>query len=238
MDHGLDRRSFLGLAALGVVGMRRAGSLTAASAASAGELTYEKFLAEAAPLARELVKDVSRTGEDRYLLALAAHAVRLRDVPVPEMRDNTFDKASKARTWIGANEGSADGLDPFVVLHWKLDPGGVIAQHPHLYGNVVTLCLEGDLRVRNYEMVEEPDFVRAEPFEVRRVNDQVLRAGDVNFVPLTHAYTHGFVAGEKGARGLDITTRTREWQKTPSLVLSDEPIDEELGLYEGKWVYR
>ena len=246
----VDRRSFLELAALGFGGallprhplvtglrgpfVRSPQSGLSQSGLSRSELTFEEFLAEAVPVARELVKDTSRIGEDRYLHALASHAVRLRDVPVPELRDNTFSPDAKARTWIGANEADA----PFTVLHWKLEPGAEIRQHPHLYGNVVTLCLEGEVRVRNFECVGVPDFGTKETLRVRRVADQVLQPGSINLVPLEHGYTHGMVAGPEGARGLDITTRTKEWRPTPTLEVSEEPLEEGGAIFEGWWRHK
>ena len=223
----LERRSFLQLAALAAGGAWLPSGRTRIEA---GELDYAAFLARAVPIARELVAERSRIGEDRYLLALATEAVRLRDVPVPEMRDTTQVGAT-ARKWLGANEGG----DPFVVLHWRLDPGAVIEQHAHTYGSVVTLCLEGEVRVRNFEMVGARDFEAKGPFPVRCVVDQVLRPGSINVVALEHTYTHGFVAGPQGARGLDLTTRIRDKQPSPQLTVSAAPIDAARAIYEGSW---
>ena len=246
----LDRRSLLGLAALGLGnelsrGLWPARARLAMGAAHAGgmnssrsELTFEEFLEEAGPGARELVADTSRIGEDRYLHALASHAVRLRDVPVPQLRENTA-KGDRAKTWIGAND-PPESIEevPFTVLHWKLEPHAVIHQHPHLYGSVVTLCLEGEIRVRNYECVDAHDFDTKDAFRVRQVTDQVLQPGGINLVPLTHGYTHGFVAGPQGARGLDITTRTRDRRSTPNLEVSPQPLEPGGAIYEGRWIYR
>ncbi len=105
------------------------------------------------------------------------------------------------------------------MLHWRLEAGVAIEPHPHIYGNVVTLGQEGSAHVRNYEVVGQRDYTATTPFRVQCTVDQVLRRGDVNVVNLERHYVHGFVAGSRGARGLDITTRIREKQKTPVLVL-------------------
>jgi len=190
----------------------------------------DAFLAEAIPLAKDLVGDTSRAGQDRYLHALASLAACLGDVPVPEMRENT-NQSSPAKTFIGANECDA----PFTVLHWRMEPLARIGLHPHIYGNVVTLCLEGEVRIENYEMVRERDFDAREPFPVRRTNDQVLEKGGLNLVSLEHGYVHGFEAGPAGARGLDITTRIREKRETPSLVVG-RALEAERRIFEGRWV--
>jgi len=177
-------------------------------------LSFDEFLAEAVPQAQDLIGDTSRAGQDRYLHALASLAAALRDVPVPEMRETTA-MGAPGRTFLGANECDA----PFTVLHWRLEPGARIGLHPHIYGNVVTVCLEGEVRIENYEMLGAPDFDTREPFGVRRTQDQVLTRGNVNLVNLEHGYVHGFVAGPEGARGLDLTTRIRPRRETPALVV-------------------
>ena len=230
MEHAhsvrIARRPLLGLAALAGLGplplrLRRADPLDLA-----------EFLQEAVPLARDLVGDTSRAGQDRYLHALASLAACLGDVPVPEMRETT-GKRSPARTFIGANDCDA----PFTVLHWRMEAGARIGLHPHIYGNVVTVCLEGEVRIENYEMTGARDFDARGAFPVRRVNDQVLLPGDINLVSLEHGYVHGFEAGPQGARGLDLTTRIRPNQPTPALVVGPEPIEAARRIFEGRWVY-
>ena len=190
-------------------------------------LTLEEFFAIANPLANELIGDTSPEGQDRYLLALAAVAVRLADVPIPEMRD------SGRGTHLGANEGG----ERFNMLHWRMEPGTTISDHAHSYGNVVTLLLDGEVRIRNYEVDGTRDYDSVEAFRVRRVCDQWLRAGGTNLVSLERNYTHGFVAGAKGARGLDLTTRLLERRPSPNLVLG-KPLDEAAGLFEATWLVK
>ncbi|MBL8803781.1 MAG: hypothetical protein JNN27_17395 [Planctomycetes bacterium] len=223
----VERRSFLtvaasAFAAAGLPGLARAGRLDE----SADAFEYEDFLAEAVPAAKALVADNSRGGQDRYLFALAAIAVRLGDVPQPKMRSNS------PGTYIGANEGG----DPFVVLHWRLDPGARIGIHPHIYGNVVTLGLEGEVLVDNYEVEGERDWLTKQPFVVRRTVSQWLTRGGVNLVNLERNYCHGFTAGPNGARGLDITTRLLERVDSPSLVLG-KPLEGPCARFEGTWKY-
>lgn len=229
----VERRSFLGLAAASLLLARRTGVGTHAGVLPDDlELDYEAFRALAVPVARELMADTSRLGEDRYLHTLAALAVRLVDVPVPELR-RKGDGYEGPRTWIGANDGGEE--DPFVVLHWKMEPGSEIGLHAHTYGNVVTLGLEGATRIRNFEMVGERDFEKREVFRMRRCAEQVLTPGAINLVPLAHGYCHGFVAGPQGARGLDITTRILPKRTAPLLEISGEPLDELGCEFEARW---
>lgn len=232
----VERRALLrgtaALAAFGALGAQGLASTLAGDpprAKSGGPLSFDEFLALANPLAAELVGDTSRDGQDRYLLALAALAVRMVDVPVPEMRIQGDKMAGK--TYIGAN----DGGEAFTVLHWRMDPHTVIGDHPHTYGNVVTLVLDGEIVVRNFEVVGTPDFATRETFQVRRTCESVLTPGGINLVSLERNYTHGFRAGAKGARGLDITTRIREKQPNLSLDIVSKPPDDSFGVYEARW---
>lgn len=192
-------------------------------------LSYEEFLKEVVPIARELVRDDSRVGEDRYLHTLASYAVRLSGVPEPEMRQNS--KGDGPKTFIGANEGG----DPFNVLHWRMEPGASISIHAHTYGNVVTVGLQGAARIQNFEMVGEPDFAARSTFIVRKCQEQILLPGTINLVPLAHGYCHGFRAGASGARGLDITTRIREKRPSPVLDVSARATDADFALFEASW---
>jgi hypothetical protein len=227
----VPRRALLALAALGGVGRFARGG-TRAAAEEPPPIDFARFLELAVPRARELVGDTSASGQERYLHTLAALAAGLRDVPQPQMRETTA-KGASARTFLGANECDA----PFSVLHWRLEPGARVGLHPHIYGNVVTLCLEGEVRIQNYELVGERDFDTKEPFRVRRSGDQVLLPGGFNLVNLEHGYVHGFTAGPAGARGLDITTRIREKRPSPTLVVEPKALDEERAIFEGRWRY-
>lgn len=207
--------------AAGLPGMARASKLDPVRDAFA----FEDFLKEAVPIARQLVADTTKVGQDRYLLALAAIAVRLADVTEPEMRTNGEG------TTIGSNPGG----DPFNVLHWRMAPGSKISTHPHIYGNVVTLALEGEVRIHNYEMVGVRDFDTKDGFRVRRTVEQWLAPGGVNLVNLERNYMHGFLAGSRGARGLDITTRIREKRSSPTLEVSAAPIDADASVWDARW---
>lgn len=185
-----------------------------------------RFLEEGNALARRLVKDDSAMGQDRYLHALAALALRLLGVPVPEM---------KAQSKPGHEIGFNPGGDPFTVLHWRLAPGAEIGDHVHAYGNVVTVVLEGDVRIRNHEIVGERDYTARGTFQVQRTCEAFLRPGGINLVSLERDYIHGFKAGARGARGLDITTRIKERIPTPDLEIAKEPVDPARGVYEASW---
>jgi len=226
----VERRCFLKTLAVGFGALSIRGVATAHLARSDERLTYEEFLKEVAPVARKLVGDISLAGQQRYLLTLASYAVRLADAPVPAMRDS--GQGAGPGTFIGAIPGG----DPFIVLHWRMDPGTIIRPHAHTYGNVLTLALEGEIRVENYEMVGARDFDAKGTFRARKTQSQILTPGQVNLVNLERDYIHGFQAGARGGRGLDITTRIKERRETtPYLNLSKRPVEIEPGIYEASW---
>ena len=226
----VERRCFLKSVALAVGALSIQGVATAQLAMSDERLTYEEFLREVVPVARKLVSDTSLAGQQRYLLTLASYAVRLADAPVPQMRDS--GQGAGPGTFIGAIPGG----DPFIVLHWRMEPGSIIRPHAHTYGNVMTFTLEGEVRVENFEMVGARDFDAKGTFKARKTQSQILTPGQVNLVNLERGYIHGFQAGASGGRGLDITTRIKERRETtPYLNLAKKPVEIETGIYEASW---
>ena len=226
----VERRCFLKTLAVGFGALSIRGVATAHLAGSDERLTYQEFLKEVAPVGRKLVGDISLAGQQRYLLTLESYAVRLADAPVPAMRDS--GQGAGPGTFIGAIPGG----DPFIVLHWLMEPGTIIRPHAHTYGNVLTLALEGEIRVENYEMVGARDFDAKGTFKARKTQSQILTPGQVNLVNLERDYIHGFQAGARGGRGLDITTRIKERRETtPYLNLSKKPVEIEPGIYEASW---
>jgi hypothetical protein len=226
----VERRCLLKSLAFAIGALSAPGAATAGLAASDERLTYEEFIKEVVPLARKLVGDTSLAGQQRYLLTLASYAVRLADAPVPPMRDS--GQGAGRGTFIGAIPGG----DPFIVLHWRMEPGSIIRPHAHTYGNVMTLALEGEVRVENFEMVGVRDFDAKGTFKARKTQSQILTPGQVNLVNLERGYVHGFQAGARGGRGLDVTTRIKEKRETtPYLDLSKKPVEIEPGIYEASW---
>jgi hypothetical protein len=226
----VERRCLLKWVALAVGALSIPGVTTAHLAGSDERWTYEEFLREVVPIAKKLVSDTSLAGQQRYLLTLASYAVRLADAPVPAMRDS--GQGAGPGTFIGAIPGG----DPFIVLHWRMEPATIIRPHAHTYGNVLTLALEGEVRVENFEMVGVRDFDAKGTFKARKTQSQILAPGQVNLVNLERDYIHGFQAGARGGRGLDITTRIKDRRETtPYLNLSKKPVEIEPGIYEASW---
>ena len=233
----IERRSLLA----GLGGMLLGIAPGAKSIANSNEkigdgLSFEQFLAQANPVAQSLVGNASLSGQDKYLRSIAALASGLTNVPIPSDWNNTSQGETPESYRIGFNPGG----DPFRVLHWRLEPGAICRPHAHTYGNVVSIGIEGIVRVRNYEVVGGPNYEFGGTFRVRQTVDQLLTPGSVNLVSLERNYIHGFVAGADGARGLDITTplKPRPEHSTPYLSIGKTPVDEFARTYDASWVYR
>ena len=208
-------------------------AFAATSGDDSDSLSFEQFLTQANPKAKELVGDVSLGGQDRYLRSIAALASNLRGVPVPT-KWNFSDQGSSPEAYaIGFNPGG----DPFNVLHWRLEPGASCRAHAHTYGNVVTIGLEGIARVRNFEVVGEPDYTFGGTFQVRETVNQLLSPGSVNLVSLHRNYIHEITAGPEGARGLDITTRLRPRPDygTAYLSMGNAAVNEFEKIFDASW---
>lgn len=229
----VERRCFLALSAAALAG---AGLARPAYArlAPGDALTFDEFLVAVLPEARKLVADTSADGQDAYLRAVAREAVRLGDAPQPSWRDS--GQSLGPGTFIGANLGPGGAsTEPFVALHWKMDPGTRIEAHAHTHGNVCTLGLEGEALVNNYEMDGARDFDRPGVFRVRRTVRQVLSRGSVNLVNLERNYVHGTIAGAAGARGLDITTRIRPRRPDVPYLRLERAVPGQDGAFEAVW---
>jgi len=228
----VERRSFLGLCSAALLDPRAPLAPRPRPVEEEPRITLEEFLDEVLPVARELRARLgakpARSAEDRYLYTLASFAVRIGDVPVRELRPSSQGE--------GVHVGASWAGDPFVVLHWRLEPHARVRVHAHTYGNVCTVALEGEARVRNYEAVGPLDVSAEAPVAVRLTGEQLLDPHAVNLVPLSHGYCHGFEAGAAGARGLDVTTRLAARGPTPYLELEPDAGDAEDGVLRGRWV--
>jgi hypothetical protein len=156
----------------------------------ATSLTFDEFLATAEPLAKELVRDSSATGQDVYLYRLAALAVRLGAVDERPL----FSMGAAAP---GVSLAPRSRGIPFRVIEWKMAPHGRFPPHDHPNYSVCTVCVDGECEVTHYERAGDG---------VRRSRAQTLVAGRVTTLSATRDNIHTFATGERGARGLDITT--------------------------------
>ncbi|MBT5187222.1 MAG: hypothetical protein HOH19_00775 [Kordiimonadaceae bacterium] len=231
----VERRSFM--AVFGGMSLAMLSGTIAKAAieeSSDKNISFDQFLAQANPLAQKLVGDTSISGQELYLRSIAALTSKLHNIPVPTKFNNT-GQGKKAEDY---KIGFVPGGDPFTVLHWRLEPGAICTPHVHEYGNVVSVGIEGAVRISNYVSTDKFDYEKNETFQIKKTVDQLLTAGSANLVPLN--MIHGFQAGPDGARGLDITTRLlpKPERSTPYLSIANKATDEFTGIYDASWAYK
>lgn len=229
-----ERRCFLATTARALVAAGFLPNRTYAALAAGDRLSFDEFLAEVLPAARRLVADTSTAGQDTYLKTLGEHAVKLTDVAAPSWNDSA--QSLGPGTFIGVNRGpNGAATEPFVALHWRMEPGTRIEAHAHTHGNVCTLGLEGEVMVTNFEMQGARDFDVATPFIARRTITQRVGRGDVNLVSLDRNYVHGTIAGPKGGRGLDITTRIKPRRPGVPYLRLERRVEGSAELFNAVW---
>jgi|TARA_R110002073_G_scaffold26638_1_gene87156 hypothetical protein len=230
----VERRSFMAIfAGMALTMMSDLKARAAIEEIADNNISFDQFLAEANPLAQKLIGDTSLSGQDRYLRSIAALTAKLQGVPLPNKYNNTTQGVRPEDYRIGVNPGG----NPFTVLHWRLEPGAICRPHVHEYGNVISVGIEGLVRVSNYVSTDGFDYENSGTFQVKKIVDQLLTPGSANLVSLD--MIHGFQAGPDGARGLDITTRLKPKpeRSTPFLSIAETPADESMGTYDASWAY-
>jgi hypothetical protein len=193
----------------------------------ADEISYEEFATRAKTLAKELKAGVN---EDGYLFAVAALAARLTSVPAIRLeRFGSFDPPVEF--------GPLFVEPPIFVIQWYLSPGAVLRPHNHPNANVVTLGLEGECRIRNYELDgSAPAFSSTTQFRVRQTHDDIITPGRINTLSSTRDNIHEFRAGRLGARGIDIGTMVAKQDAFAFVDIEANPVDPDTRVFRAKWV--
>lgn len=241
--HGPSRRHLLGsVAAVPAVlalrprsGQKRAGSEQEAPARAAEPSdALEAFYGRWIPRARALVAE-ERPNEDAFLLELCAELVRHEPAFFPRRRQTVFSGA-------GMRTGPVGRDDVFQLIEVELEPGAAVLAHNHVGYAFVTLCLEGEARVRHFE--PEPGSPSAlefrKDFQVREVENALLRPGRFSTLTRTRANVHALTAGREGARlldfGIKFPTRGDGPVAFSALEVDPEPSDAARGAYSARWI--
>ncbi len=163
--------------------------------------------------------------QDRYLYAVAAQASQLGTIPAGEFKPYGTTGMHLKLCYKGS---------PFIVLKWRLDPGGYLPAHNHPDASVCTLCLDGETRVRNFEVVgEAPAYDSGQPVRLRQTHDQALTKGRINTLSSHRDNIHFFQAGPTGATGIDITSMHGAGGPFSFLEIDPSPQD---GIFQGRWI--
>jgi hypothetical protein len=197
----------------------------------AGALAWDEFAKLADAGAQPVSNGGSAAAYDAYLFALATYAARLRLESIPRAKVGAFGSLKPHVSFGVATRGAA-----FVVVEWQMEPGAVLPPHNHPNYSVCTLGVEGEARVRHYEPVgAAPDFASKDAFRVRETRDDLVEPGRISTLSPTRDNIHTFRAGEKGARGVDITTRHGKDAGFSFLAIDDRPADADARVYAARW---
>lgn len=196
-----------------------------------GGLDWSDFLTHSVPSAKELYKDSSPAGQNAYLLSLASWAARLRLQTIPRAKIYPFAKLTPPVHFGVGYRGV-----PFFAVEWWLEPEAVLPPHNHPNASVCTLGIEGEARIRNFQIVgTAPEFSSGDSFRVRETHNELMAAGRINSLSTTRDNIHTFQAGKSGARGIDFSTMHDKDIGFSFLNIEEKPRDIEARIFEATW---
>ena len=196
-----------------------------------GRLDWAAFLKQCEPVARELHKDSSTAGQDAYLLWVASNLARARAGDIPRAKVGRFGTLEPAIRFGVSYRG-----EPFFIVEWQLEPGAFLPPHCHPNVSVCTLGLEGEARIRNFEIHgEAPEFTSRQSFLVRETHNEIIGPGRINTLSAKRDNIHTFQAGKNGARGIDISTYHGPDVGFSFLELATTPREPERRIFEAAW---
>ena len=189
----IERRAFLKLPAFAAVG-----TLAGIREEFEGPVTFDAFVSQVGAMAKSLIAEAAPE-EENYLQQVAALAGQIDRVP-----DATMGQPYKGVIRSGMNyRGSG-----IVVVQWSMEAGLTYPAHNHPHYNAITMGLEGECRIRNFDIVgDAPELDSKKAFAVRETQNQLLTPGRVTSIMATNRDNiHTFRTESKRARGIDVMT--------------------------------
>jgi len=195
-------------------------------ATGAGDLDFGAFLGEIHPLAKRVVESKGHN-EEAYLMTVAAAMSRLRD-PGGDLR-------TAMRTFVEKH--SEDGKRfPLAAVAMSLKPGGGFSHHDHRDYNGVIMGIEGEVRIRNYDILGDvPVPPEGQAFQLRETADCLILPGRISSLGRRRDNIHDLVAGPDGARVLDVFTFFEPGATSHYLDVEAKPRDAERRIYDAAW---
>jgi hypothetical protein len=198
---------------------------------SAAEPGWEYFLKQSTPAAEALYKDSSPRGQEAYLHYLASAIARVQPDQVPRAKVGRFGSLDPP-----VHFGISYRGKPFFIVEWRLEPNAFLPPHCHPNASVCTVGLEGEARIRNFEIVgQAPEFRSRQTFLVRETHNEVISRGRINTLSSTRDNIHTFRAGKSGARGIDISSLHGPDVGFSFLDIAERPRDLEDRVFEAVW---
>ena len=192
------------------------------------KLAWDEFLKQAVPVAQQLIADPG-FNVDEYLYRIASLATRLKEIPDSKLGPYTD---VDPRVWFGPSfRGS-----PFFIIQWRMEPGAVLPPHNHPNALVCTLGFEGEVQLRNFEIIgEAPDYTSKTTFRVRETRSERMTPGRISTLSPSRDNIHCFQAAKVAARGIDINTMHPKSAPFSFLDMNEKPVDSEKRIFEVTW---
>ena len=204
------------------------GAAKEASVVGTDKLGWQNFLKESVSIAQQMVADPAFS-LDEYLYRIASLATRLNELPDTKLFP--FDGLNPPVLFAPSFRGT-----PFFIIQWRMEPGAVLPPHNHPNGSVCTLGYEGEVRLRNFEIVgEAPEYASKKTFHVRETHNEMITRGRINTLSPSRDNIHCFQVGREGARGIDITTLHGKNAPFSFLDIGEKPSDSEKRIFEAAW---
>lgn len=224
------RRSLFGLGAGAVAGLLAATRAPARSTEPVvdpedGPFDFQQFLEHVLPMSRRQVGGAA--GEDTYMMSVAAALTRL-VVPGSKIREqmNAFSKAN----------GVEGKRFPLRVVEMQLKEGKGFAHHDHRDYNGIIFGLEGECRIRNFDILGDVAVPpKGETFQIRETRDDLILPGRFSMLQRRAENVHDLVAGAGGCRVLDVFTFYERGARSYFLDVEDKPRDAERRVYDAGW---
>jgi hypothetical protein len=192
------------------------------------KLAWDDFLKQAIPVAQQLMADPALS-IDEYLYRIGSLATRLKEIPDSPLGSY---KTVDPRVWFGPSfRGS-----PFFIIQWRMEPRAVLPAHNHPNASVCTVGYEGEVRLRNFEIVGEPPaYDSKKSFRIKETRAETLTHGRINTLSPVRDNIHCFRVGKEGARGIDINTLHGKIGPFSFLDMNEKPVDSEGRIFEVAW---
>jgi hypothetical protein len=205
---------------------------TAASAPTPEQrLDWDSFIKQCLPVALELHKDSSASGQEAYLHWLASMIARARVAEIPKAKLGRFGTLQPSVSF-----GVSYRCKPFFIVEWKLEPRAFLPPHCHPNASVCTVGLEGEARIRNFEIIgQAPEFSSRKSFAVRETHNELIAPGRINTLSSLRDNIHTFQAGPAGARGIDISSYHGPDVGFSFLDIGAKPKEPEGRIFEAVW---
>jgi hypothetical protein len=197
----------------------------------ANSMSWDDFLKECLPKSAELHKNSTAQGQDAYLFWIASMAARLNLTTFPKTKLSKFKNLDPPAEFGVGYRGV-----PFFVVEWKMSPNAHFPPHNHPNVSVCTVGMEGEARIRNFEVVgDAPEISSDKKFNVRETHNELISAGRINALSAKRDNIHTFQVGKDGARGIDITTYHGKDIGFSFLDIQEKTFDAEKRLFEANW---